>query len=109
MLRIGIQKTLSLLVSIGYLVAMLVHAPGFALWHDPECGPGQMNLITLGVVLLLALPLIWFPDEIGDATGFWAQSGISMTQVDTPSPGILISFFGWFFLMGPLVLWYFYS
>src|SRR5271170_4228612 len=109
MLRFGRQRILSLLVVAGYLVAMLVHAPGCALWHDPASGPGQINLITLGIILLLALPLIWFPDEIGDATGYWTESSMSMTQVDTPSPAILISIFGWFFLIGPLVLWYFYS
>jgi hypothetical protein len=109
MLQIGIQKILSLLIAIGYVVAIIVQAPGFSLWHDPGSGPGQINIITVCVVLLLALPLIWFPDEIGNATGYWTESSMSMTQVDTPSPAILISIFGWFFLIGPLVLWYFYS
>ncbi len=100
---------LSLLVAIGYVISILVRAPGFTLWHDSGSGPGQINVITVGVVLLLALPLIWFPEEIGNATGFWASSSMSMSQVDTPSPAILISIFGWLFLTGPLVVWYFYS
>ena len=108
MLRFGIQRILSLLVVIGYLVAILIHAPGFTLWHDSASGPGQISLITLGIVSLLALPLIWFADEIGNATGYWTESSLSLTQVDKPSPAILISFFGWFFLMGPFVLWCFY-
>jgi hypothetical protein len=109
MLRFGMQRILSLFVALGYLVAILAHAPGFAPWHDPASGPGQINLITPGIVLLLALPLIWFSDEIADATGYWTESSLSMTQVDKPSPAILISFFGWFFLIGPFVLWCFYG
>ena len=82
MLQIGIQKILSLLIAIGYVVSIIVQVPGFTLWHDSGSGPGQINVITVGVVLLLALPLIWFPDEIGNATGYWAESSMSMTQVD---------------------------
>jgi hypothetical protein len=93
---------------MGYLICIFAQVPGFTFWHSFGSAPGQIELITVGVVTLLALPLIWFPEQIGSATGYWGESCFSLTQVDVPSPAILVSIFGWVFLLGPLALWYWY-
>jgi hypothetical protein len=98
MSRIGIQRILSLLIAIGYVTYAIVHSHGFTEDVFMDC-----------IALLFVLALIWFPDELGNATCFWTSSSMSMTQVDKPTPAILISIFGWLFLIGPLVLWYFYG
>lgn len=51
--------------------------------------------------LLLPLALIWFPEEIGNLTGYY-KSG----YVNVQTPGVIVSFLGWFFLVGvPVLLW----
>jgi hypothetical protein len=96
MLKTSIQRPLSLLIATGYVISSVIQVPGFT-----------FDVFTVCLLSLLSLALIWFPDEIGDATGYWSGSSLSMTQVDTPSPAILISILGWLFLTSPLALWFF--
>ena len=47
--------------------------------------------------------LIWFPEEIGDAKGYFVGH---FGLVDRPTPRILIASVGWFFLVGlPVLGW----
>ena len=55
-----------------------------------------------GVLLVLPLVLIWFPDTLGSLTGYRVKGG----TVNAESPAILVSFMGWFFLVGWPVLYY---
>jgi hypothetical protein len=51
--------------------------------------------------LLLPLAFIWFPQEIGSLTGYFRTG-----YVNVQTPGAIISFLGWFFLVGvPAVLY----
>jgi hypothetical protein len=51
--------------------------------------------------LLIPLAFIWFPEEIGGLTGYF-QTG----YVNVQTPGKIISFMGWFSLIGIPVLLY---
>ena len=93
MIQISIGRILSLLIAIGYLVCAIIGEHGFT-----------VNVLKCFLVLLLPLALIWFPEQIGDATGYFAGH---MMRVDTPTPPILISIMGWLFLVGLPVLFYF--
>jgi hypothetical protein len=93
-MRITIGKVLSLLIALIYAVIIVVTEGGITASAFKCCA-----------ALLLPLALIWFPEELGSMTGyFWRGS-----QVDAPSPAILISIFGWFFLVGMPALIYFLS
>ena len=54
---------------------------------------------TFGVIfwVVLALALIWFGDELGEYMGLMRGS-----LVTAQSPGWLVRFFGWLFLLAPL-------
>lgn len=45
--------------------------------------------------LVLPLGLIWFPEEIGNLTGYFRTG-----YVNVQTPGAIISFLGWLFLLG---------
>jgi len=92
MIQISIGRILSLLIASGYLVCAIIAEHGFTL-----------NVLKCFIVLLFPLALIWFPDQIGEATGYFAGH---MMRVDTPTPAILISIMGWVFLVGLPVLFY---
>ena len=64
---------------------------------------GGVTGLGCAALVLLPLALIWFPDEIGNATGCLGDLTL---RVDTPTPPILISIMGWFFLVGLPVLFY---
>lgn len=87
-MQLSIGKILSLVVVAGY-AAIAIHWAGlsYCKW-------------LLGA--LLPLSLIWFPEEIGNLTGFYKTG-----YVNVQTPGLAISFLGWFFLIGVPVLFYF--
>lgn len=81
-------KILSLLIGIGYMIAA-ISAYG-------------IRGLSIGVALIFPLALIWFPEEMGNYTGFYRGK-----YIDTPTPPILITLCGWFFLVGmPLILYF---
>jgi hypothetical protein len=52
--------------------------------------------LAIGLVLLIPLSLIWFPEWLGNVT---------MRPDGAETPPLLISFMGWFFLIGfPLLI-----
>ena len=56
-MQITIGKIVALLIALGYVIAMIVHAVGVTVDVAKGC-----------VALLLPLALIWFPDELGGVT-----------------------------------------
>ncbi|HEY3932470.1 MAG TPA: hypothetical protein VGM58_08885 [Verrucomicrobiae bacterium] len=90
-MQITIGKILGLLIAIGYAICAAIGAGGFT-----------EEVFKCCMALLLPLALIWFPDEIGSFTGYF-KSG----YVNVETPAIMISFMGWFFLVGLPVLFYF--
>lgn len=93
MIQVTISKILSLIIAIGYAACMVLGGHGVTL-----------DVCKGLLALLFPLVLIWFSDQIGDATGYMIGNWM---QVDTPTPAILISMMGWFFLVGLPVLMYF--
>ena len=89
-----ISKILSLIIAIGFFVAMVIAEHG--LTKDSLLG---------GAILLLPLALIWFPEELGSYTGLVTRGG----QIDTETPPGLVSAMGWFFLAGLPLLVYFFN
>jgi hypothetical protein len=100
-MAIGLSKLLSVVIALGYFVTALVVE-----------GPGVGEGVMLFLVLLVPLALIWFPqvgsswprnktslytyeDSFGSRTGPWRDS----------HPGV-VSFMGWFFLLGLPVVFY---
>ena len=83
----GLNRILSLIIAVGYIVAAILTAPAETIFF-----------VVVG--LILALALIWFGDEIGGYTGL-SGSGISITRT---SPGCAIIFLGWIFLLSPLII-----
>jgi len=86
-MQITFGKILSLGIAIGYAV-LAIHWGGVGYWKW-----------SLG--LLLPLVLIWFPAEIGSLTGYY-RSG----YVNVQTPEAIVSFLGWFGLVGVPVLLY---
>ncbi len=86
-MQLTLGRALSVGIALSYTI-LAIHWGGVALWK-PALG------------LLLPLAMIWFPEEIGNLTGFY-DSG----YVNTRTPGAIISFLGWLILLGlPAVIW----
>lgn len=80
-------KILSLLIAAGYLLFA-----GITL--------GGEILFKMLLFLIFPLVCIWFGDEIGGFIGF---RGLGRPAITKASPGGLIRFMGWFFLLLPLL------
>jgi hypothetical protein len=87
-MQITIGKILGLVVAICYAT--------FAIKHNGVAG------LKWSAGLLLPLAFIWFPEEIGSLTGYFRTG-----YVNVQTPEIIISFLGWFFLVGMPMLLYF--
>jgi hypothetical protein len=84
-------------------ISSLAIAVAFAVFAIVDGGAAGLKCC---LALLFPLALIWFPDEIGSATGYFAGH---MMRVDAETPPILISIMGWLFLIGMPVVLYFLS
>ena len=79
----------SLVIGVAYLIGALV----FGGW--------DWFLITLAL-LVVALAMIWFGEEMGDYIGGFHRIG--KPYITKKSPGSLVSLFGWMFLLLPIVV-----
>jgi hypothetical protein len=87
-MEITISKILSLLISIVYTVLAVI--------------AGGMDGLKCSAGLLLPLAFIWFSEEIGELTGYYKTG-----YVNVKTPAIIISFIGWFILVGlPVILFF---
>jgi len=78
---------LSLVVAIGYAVVAIRQA--------------GVTGLTWCAGLLPPLAFIWFPEAIGNLTGYFRTG-----YVNVQTPGVIISILGWFFLVGlPVILY----
>jgi hypothetical protein len=80
-------KLLSLGIAISYAI-LAIHWGGVGYWKW-----------CLG--LLLPLALIWFPEEVGELTGYYKTG-----YVNVQTPGVIVSCLGWFLLVGVPALLY---
>ncbi len=61
------------------------------------------SVLQYCVGLLFALALIWFPEQVGEFTGYVGRGG----NIDVETPPLLVSLAGWFFLVGlPALAWW---
>lgn len=91
---------LSVSPSVGKILAMVI-ALGYVGVAVADSGP-TLDILKLVVVLLFPLALIWFPEALGSATGYVGRGA----TINTETPPILVSIFGWFFLVGlPALIW----
>ena len=61
---------------------------------------GRGGLLEMVFGLFLPLGLIWFPEEVGNLTGYYKTG-----YVNVQTPGGIISFTGWFILVGCRILY----
>ncbi len=78
-----VSRILSAVIALAYVIAATVIERN-----------AKMTILVVAAVLVPVL-LIWFPDRIGRAKGYM----INRQWVDEPTPPILISGMGWFFLV----------
>ncbi|MGB7054891.1 MAG: hypothetical protein WBE28_06190 [bacterium] len=81
-------KKTSLIITVTYLILALIF------------GGRALFLVTMAL-LIIALALIWFGDEIGDYTGGFHRIG--RPYITKKSPGALVSLFGWLLLALPII------
>ena len=81
----------SLLIAIGYVVALICHQHGLDVVELELCG-----------ALLVPLALIWFPEPLGEYLGYGGRGGM----IDVETPPALVAFMGWLFLIGFPVFFY---
>jgi hypothetical protein len=85
------SRILSLLVAVGYLITATIALGGL-----------EPRLLMVVGVLLPPVALIWFPEHFGNYIG-----PVRDGYIDQKSPPFLVSFMGWFFLIGlPLILFW---
>ncbi|MEN6496670.1 MAG: hypothetical protein ABFD16_20465 [Thermoguttaceae bacterium] len=97
-MQITLGKVLSLIIALAYVTIAIVSEISTRHCLTPA-------IFILCAVLLLPLALIWFPEELGSFTGYVGRGG----RIDTETPPGLVSFMGWFFLVGMPVLGYILS
>ena len=81
------QTTIHRILSLAILVADYVVA---------FVGRGMTGLFLVMVVFLIPVACIWFPEQIGGATGYMGRPGLRVTR---KTPPLCILVLGWFFLV----------
>jgi hypothetical protein len=84
-----VSRVAAVLIAVAYVVGSVV--VGETKWTA-----------VLSISLLLPVMLIWFPRQIGQARNYM----VNRQMIDQPTPPVLISLAGWFFLVGlPLIVY----
>ena len=86
MIHLDKQRALSLIVAVGYIVFFNV-------------APDSREIFAPYMFPILGMGLIWFGDDLGELTGFYAHHH----KVDQKSPGCLVQLVGWIFLFFPVL------
>jgi hypothetical protein len=82
-----LNRSLSLLVAIGYVLAVYLHTDS------------SERTFRMCIGLVFPLACIWFGEQLGNYTGF-----VRGHYVSTPTPGWLVAAGGWLMLVGaPLI------
>jgi hypothetical protein len=79
--------------TVSKIVALVIAITYIALGFTIEKTLPIAATVAAGTILPLAL--IWFPDFFGGLTGWGTRA-----PIDRPSPQGLVSFMGWFLLVG---------
>lgn len=86
-MQVTFGKLLSLGIAFSYAI-LAFH------WYGVGCWKWCLGL-------LLPLAFIWFPEEIGELTGYYKTG-----YVNVQTPAVIISCVGWFLLVGVPALLY---
>jgi hypothetical protein len=86
-MQVTVARVVSLAIAAAYVIA------GFALEKS------WTFALTVTAGMLLPLALIWFPESLGDLTGWGTRA-----PIDRPSPPRFVAAAGWLFLLGLPVL-----
>ena len=86
-MQVTVGRLVSLAIAAAYVIA------GFALEKS------WTFALTVTAGMLLPLALIWFPESLGDLTGWGTRA-----PIDRPSPPRFVAAAGWLFLLGLPVL-----
>ena len=87
-----IQRILSLIIALGYIVFVIIVAPE--------------HILEICIFLIFALALIWLPGDLVSVS-IWGGSEWWYGWRLSPSPGTLLQLLGWLILVGlPVVLYF---
>lgn len=100
--RVCIEKKISIQITLSKIFAGLI-ACGYIVITLTNDETTFINAIKGALTLLLPLALIWFPQEIGDMTGYLGRG----VRINNKTPAFLVSLAGWFILVGIPILLYF--
>jgi hypothetical protein len=90
-MRITRTKIVALVIALAYVAVPIVMSG----W-DAE------GIATLCLMVSLPLAFIWFPEEISAYTARLTKR--SLSSIDTPTPGPVVTLVGWVWLVGYLPL-----
>ena len=94
-----ISRLMSLIIGLMYAAFLVV--PIVA--HAKNAAGATLVSIEYCAVIFLPVAMIWFPEQIGAATGF-----VGYSNVNAETPAFLVSIMGWFFLVGLPLFMYWY-
>jgi hypothetical protein len=97
-MQLTLSRILSLVIALGYAVILVI-----SVVKNTTSTPEAVVRSFIGcAVILIPVALIWFPEQIGSATGF-----IGHGEVTTETPPVMVSIMGWLFLVGlPLAAYF---
>ena len=97
-MQITIPKILSFLIAAAYAVVLVISVVA----GSRTTAEAVVRSCEGCAIILIPVALIWFPEQIGAATGF-----IGHGEITAETPAILVSIMGWVFLVGLPVAGYF--
>ena len=93
-----IPKLLSLLLGLTYIALYIAHTVS----TSKSSAQAVVTAAEGSLIVLIPVAFIWFPEQIGAATGF-----IGHSFVNAETPPALLSFLGWLFLLAlPFLAFY---
>ncbi len=88
------DKIISLVIGAGWVIAVYTVGPLYG-----EVAGGKDGLAIVGL-LVIALGLIWFGEELGDYVGPAGRGHVTQR-----TPGCFVKVFGWAALLGLVGFW----
>jgi hypothetical protein len=93
-----ISKLISLLLGVTYIAVYTAHAVS----TSKSTAQAAVTSAEGALIILIPVAFIWFPEQIGSATGF-----IGHSVVNAETPPALLTFLGWLLLLALPVLAYY--
>ena len=97
-MQMTVTKFLSFVIAAAYAVVLMMSVEA----GSKSTAEAVVSSCEGCAVILIPVALIWFPEQIGTATGF-----IGHGEITAETPPLLVSIMGWVFLVGLPVARYF--